>query len=285
MELWFTEKHAHTVHFRIKVKEQLYSAKSPFQRIDIFDTEEFGIMFTLDGLIMLTEKDEFIYHDMIAHVPMAVNPRMRNMLVGGGCDGGTVRELTRYATLQRIDMVEIDEMVVKAARTYLPFTASSLSDPRVTLYFKDGIEYVKKAQIKYDLIIVDSTDPIGPGEGLFTTEFYENCFGILTDDGILINQHESPFYEADALEMQRTHKKIVARFPVSRVYQVHIPTYPSGHWLFGFASKTLDPVNDARFDRWLQFGLKTKYYNTEIHTGCYALPTYVKEMLYVVEKK
>ena len=279
MELWYTEQHTNNVRFSIKVDKALYSGQSEFQRIDVFNSQEFGNFFTLDGLMMVTEKDEFIYHDMIVHVPMATNPRIKNVLVIGAGDGGTVRELTRYSAIEHIDMVEIDKMVVDVCRKYLPQTACKLDDPRVQLYFEDGLKFVRSKENAYDLIVVDSTDPFGPGEGLFTREFYGNCYKALKEDGILVNQHESPYYEEYAKSMQRAHKRIRELFPVCRVYQAHIPTYPSGHWLFGFASKTYDPLSDIDEQAWNSLGLNTKYYNTEIHKGCFALPNYVKELL------
>ncbi len=279
MELWYTEEHSENVRFSIRVEEQLYSAQSPFQRIDVFSSKEFGRFFTLDGLMMVTEKDEFIYHDMITHVAMATNPEIKKVLVIGAGDGGTVRELTRYNTIEHIDMVEIDKMVVDACIKYLPQTASKLNDERVSLIFEDGLKFVRTKTNEYDLIIVDSTDPFGPGEGLFTKEFYGNCFNALKEDGILVNQHETPYYESYAKSMQRAHKRIREFFPICKVYQAHIPTYPSGHWLFGFASKKYDPVKDLNADKWNKLGLKTKYYNTEIHKGAFALPNYVIELL------
>jgi spermidine synthase len=279
MELWYTEEHTDNVRFSIKVDEHLYTGKSEFQRIDVFKAKEFGTFFTLDGLMMVTEKDEFIYHDMIVHVPMATNPKIKNVLVIGAGDGGTVRELTRYATIEKIDMVEIDRMVVDVCRRYLPQTACKLDDPRVQLFFEDGLKFVRSKENSYDLIIVDSTDPFGPGEGLFTKEFYGNCYKALKEDGILVNQHESPYYKSYAKSMQRAHKRIREFFPICRVYQAHIPTYPSGHWLFGFASKKYDPLTDIDEGAWNSLGLQTKYYNTEIHKGCFALPNYVRELL------
>lgn len=279
MDLWYTENHTEGTRFSIKVNRHLYSQQSAFQQIDFFESDEFGTFFTLDGLMMVNEKDEFIYHDMIAHVPMAVNPKIEKALIIGGGDGGSARELTRYSTIKEIHMVEIDEMVVRACQEFLPLTASKLTDERVQLYFEDGIKFIADKKNEYDLILVDSTDPIGPGEGLFTNEFYNNCYEALTDNGILINQHESPYYARDAREMKRAHAKIKKIFPISEVYQFHMPTYPSGHWLFGFASKKLHPINDLKKEEWLDFGLKTKYYNTELHIGCFALPTYAKEML------
>jgi len=283
MELWFTEQHTQNVRFSMKVDRQLYSAQSEFQRIDIFDSLEFGRVLTLDGYVMLTEKDEFIYHEMIVHVPMCAHPDARKILVIGGGDGGTVRELVRYASVERIDLVEIDEQVVAACKEYLPQTAGKLNDPRVHAFYEDGLKFIRHQEDEYDLILVDSTDPFGPGEGLFTREFYGNCFRALKADGIMVNQHESPFYKEDAYAMQRAHKRIVESFPLARVYQAHIPTYPSGHWLFGFASKQYHPVHNVDFSRWEKLGLRTRYYNTKLHAAAFALPTYVEEMLRDVE--
>ena len=279
MELWFSEKSTETCKFSIKVKEQIYSEKTPFQTIAFFESYDFGRFFTLDGLMMVNEKDEFIYHDMIVHVPMAVNPTIKKVLVIGGGDGGTVRELTRYNSIESIDLVDIDERVVRLCEKYLPLTASKFEDPRVSTYFEDGVAFVKKRQDYYDLILVDSTDPIGPGEGLFTSEFYKDCYKALNSNGILINQHESPYFNNYALEMQKAHKKLKSIFDVCKVYQFHMPTYASGHWLFGFASKGLDPIKDHKKEEWESLGLITKYYNSGIHFGSFQLPTYVQNLL------
>ena len=279
LDLWYTEEHSKEAKFSIKVLRQLYSVQSPFQKIDILESEEFGRFFTLDGYMMVTEKDEFIYHEMIVHVAMATNLNIKKVLVIGAGDGGTVRELTRYPTIEHIDMVEIDKMVVDVCKEFLPQTACKLDDPRVHLYFEDGLRYIRSKENEYDLIIVDSTDPFGPGEGLFTKEFYGNCFKALTEDGILVNQHENAYYTSSAQSMRRAHCRIVNLFPICKVYQAHIPTYPSGHWLFGFASKKYDPVADLKADAWNQLGIYTRYYNTDLHRGCFALPTYINELL------
>ena len=279
MELWYTEKHTKNVKFSIKVNRQLVSVTSPFQRIDIFESEEFGRFLTLDGFMMLTEKDEFIYHEMMVHIPMAVKENVKKVLVVGAGDGGTVRELLKYDTIEHIDMVEIDKMVVDVCKEYLPSTACKLDDPRVSIYYEDGLKFVRSKTAEYDVVLVDSTDPFGPGEDLFTREFYGNCYNALKEDGILINQHESPYYEADAEAAGRAHKQLKAVFPVATVYQFHMPTYPSGHWLFGFASKKYNPVEDLRAEEWNKRGISTRYYNTELHKGAFALPNYVKEII------
>ncbi|MCC0701033.1 polyamine aminopropyltransferase [Clostridioides sp. ZZV15-6383] len=280
MELWYTEEWTENVRFSIKVNKHLFEGKSQFQRIDVYDSDEFGKFLTIDGLMMVTYKDEFIYHEMITHVPMATNLDIKKALVIGGGDGGTVRELSRYPQIEKIDMVEIDKMVVDVSKEYMDICSCKLDDKRVSLYFEDGVNFVKCAQDKsYDLIIVDSTDPIGPGEGLFSTDFYRDCYRVLTDDGILVNQSESPYFDFNAREMKRANKKLKEIFPISEVYQAHIPTYPSGHWLFGFASKKFNPIKNQDKDGWEKLNLKTKYYNSNIHLGSFMLPQYVKEML------
>ena len=279
MELWYTDEHTSDVRFSIKASVQIASKKSAVQQIDILDTPAYGRVLVLDGGLMTTEKDEFIYHEMITHVPMAVNPNIRNVLVIGGGDGGTVRELTKYKTIESIDLVEVDKYVVLLAKKYLPFTSSKLKDKRVSVWFEEGLRYVRGKKAEYDLIIVDSSDPYGPAEGLFTREFYGTCFKALRDDGILINQHESPFYAAHQRSVRDAHRHIAVEFPVSTVYQCHIPSYPSGHWLFGFASKKYHPIGDLDATRWNRLGIRTRYYNTDLHRGAFALPNYVKELL------
>jgi len=233
---------------------------------------------TLDGLMMMTEKDEYAYHEMMVHVPMAVNPSISIILIIGAGDGGVVREAAKYQGITKMDMVEIDEQVVDVCRKYLPQTASALDDPRLNIYFQDGLRFVRQAKDEYDLIIVDSTDAEGPGEGLFTREFYGNCYNALRENGILVNQLGSPYYEADARAMLRAYGKLQHVFSdIHAAYQAHIPTYPSGHWLFGYGAKTMQPTDVS--PEWEKLGIETKYYNTNLHRGSFALPTYVNKML------
>jgi len=283
MELWFSEMHTPHVKLSIQVSRQLTHVQSKFQRVEVFESPEFGRFLVLDGFMMLSEKDEFIYHEMITHVPMAVHPRAENILVIGAGDGGAVRELAKYEQIKKIDVAEIDAEVVRVCKEFFTTTACGFDDPRVEIFYEDGLRFVRGRENVYDVIIVDSTDPFGPGEGLFSMEFYGNCFRALKSDGILINQHESPFYEKDAQIVRRVHKRIVQSFETSRVYQAHIPTYPSGHWLFGFASKGLHPVRDLNAEKWNALGVATKYYNTNLHRGAFCLPTYVQGMLSAVE--
>ena len=283
MDLWFSEFHAPDVKHSIRVTRHLYSQKSNYQQIDVFDTPEFGRVLTLDGNVMLTERDEFIYDEMITHVPMSVHPNIRNILVIGAGDGGVVKELTRYSNVEKIDLVEMDPQVVEVCRTYLPENASKLDDERVCIYFDNALRFIRKRHSAYDLIIVDSTDPFGPSEGYFTREFYGICYNALRDDGIMVNQQGSPFYQHDADAMKRSHQRIVSTFPISRVYQAPIPTYAAGYWLFGFASKRYHPIDDFNSQKWAALNLNTRYYTTRLHIGSFYLPAFLEQMLKEVE--
>lgn len=279
MDLWFTENQTDGVRFSFRVDKQLFSGSSEYQEVEIYETPGLGKVLVIDGVIMVTEKDEFIYHEMIAHVPMAANPHIEKVLVIGGGDGGTVRELVKYSTIEKIDLVEIDEMVVAACKEHMESTSGALDDPRVNMYFIDGIEFVKNKKGRYDLIIVDSTDPFGPGEGLFSNEFYSNCHSALTEKGILINQSESPFYQRLAEAFKSSHDRIKGIFEKSYVYQFHMPTYPSGHWLFGFSSKGVEPLEEDALKAWSDMNIDTKYYCEDIQRGAFMLPKYVQELM------
>lgn len=283
MDFWFSEQHTEDVKLSIRIDKHIYSEENDHNRIDIFETPEFGRILTADGYIVMTEKDEFIYHEMMTHIPMAVHPNPRRILVFGAGDGGVVRELLKYPEIERIDMVEVNVGVVEAAKKYLPFSASGLDDPKVTIYTQNALRFIRHIIAEYDVIIIDSAGYYGPGESLLSREFYGSCFKALDTDGIMINQHQSPFYADDRVETQKAHKRIVESFPISRVYQAHIPSYPSGYWLFGFASKRYHPVNDMNAKRWNDRNIKTKYYTTNLHRGCFALPAYVEDMLNKVE--
>lgn len=285
MDLWFSEKHTPNVKFSIRVDRQLYSGQSDFQRIDVFESPEFGRILVLDGYLMLTEKDEFIYHEMIVHTPLAVHPHVKNVLVIGAGDGGAVRELTRYPEIGRIDLAEIDGQVIEVCKKFLPQTSCKMDDPRVHIYVEDGLKFVRAARRRIRLDHRRFDRPVRPGRGAFTKEFYRKRYKASKRTASWINQHESPFYEQDALAMQRAHKRIIESFPFSRIYQAHIPTYPSGHWLFGFSTKKYHPLKDLDEARWNARGLKCRYYTTTLHRGAFYLPAYVEEMLEDVEEK
>lgn len=283
MELWFTESHTKGGRFSIQVNRHLFSGNSEHQRIDVFESETYGRFLALDGRMRLTERDEFIYHEMLVHVPMAVHPKPEKVLVIGAGDGGALRELSKYEDIKKMDLVEIDQMVVDVCREYLPGTASGLEDPRLKITYQNGLKAIRGMEGEYDVILIDSTDPFGPGEGLFTKEFYGSCYNALREGGIMVNQHESPFYEEDSRMIQTAHKRILEIFSEVKLYQAHIPTYPSGYWLFGFASKGLHPVDNLQDQAWQEKKIQTRYYNTRLHRGAFALPNYVEELLKDVE--
>ncbi len=279
MDLWFSDFHADEVKMSIKVKSQLFGEQTEYQRIDIFDSDEFGRFLSSDGKIVFTEKDGFIYEEMIVHVPMAVHPDVRNVLVIGGGDGGVVKLLLKYPEIECIDVTEVDQRFVEICREYFPENAAALEDPRVRFYHTDGLKFLRTNQDVYDLIINDAVDPLGHKAGLFTREFYGNCYRALKEDGIMVYQHGSPFYDADEESCRLMHNKASHSFPISRVYQAHIPSCSSGYWLFGFTSKKYHPLRDFDPDRWEARGIVTEYYTANLHRGAFMLPKYVENML------
>ncbi len=285
MDFWFSEMHTNNVKMSIRVEKQLFSGTSDFQRIDIFDSVEFGRFLTSDGSVIFSEKDEFTYDEMIVHVPMAVHPSVKKVLVIGGGDGGVARELSYYDEIEEIDVVEPDELFVKVCREFFPDNAKGLDDPRVKIFYRDGLRFLRGKQDQYDLIINDSTDPLGYTAGLFTKEFYGSCYKALKEDGIMVYQHGSPFFDVDEESCRTMHRKAFRSFPISRVYQAHIPTCPSGYWLFGFASKKYHPLKDFDPVRWNNRNLKTWYYSAHLHRGAFMLPKYVEDLLIEEEKK
>ncbi len=263
--------------FSFTVTKILTEVRSPFQKIQVVESSHLGRVLLIDDLIMLTERDEFIYHEMIAHVPLFTHPRAEKILIIGGGDGGTVRECLKHPQVKQIDLVDIDEMVTRVCLKYLPSVAGKIFSEKVRCRFEDGVKLVQETSDRYDLIIIDSTDPISVGEGLFTREFYRNCFNILNDNGILVAQSETPAYMPETVAGISTKLKSV--FPKVRFYQAHIPTYPSGHWLFAFASKKHDALKHFREKDYQQFAAPLRYYNAEIHRAAFLLPNFVRELV------
>ena len=279
MELWYSEFHTGNVKLSVRINRQLFSGESEFQRIDVFESEEFGRFVALDGEIVFSDKDEFIYDEMVTHVPMTVHPNVKNVLIIGGGDGGVARELIHYPQSESIDVVETDKMFVDVCAEMFPDIAQGLKDERVNIYYEDGLRFLRNKKARYDLIINDSTDPLGHTEGLFTKEFYGSCYKALRDDGIMVYQHGSPFYDEDEVECRKMHRKVFRSFPVSRVYQAHIPTFAAGYWLFGFATKKYHPLEDFRPERFDNLNIETWYYTTNLHRGAFMLPKYVEDLL------
>lgn len=271
MELWYTEKQTANLGITCLVQETLCNFKSQFQQVAVLDTAQFGKMLVLDGMVMTTEKDEFVYHEMIAHIAMQAHPSPKNVLVIGGGDGGAIREVLKYDAVESAELVEIDEAVIEVSKKFLPEISCALSEPRVNVLVADGIAHVKQSLGKYDVILVDSTEPVGPAIGLFAEEFYADIFKALKKDGILVAQTESPFFNRDLIES--SYARISRVFPLTKLYLASIPTYPSGLWSFTVGSKCYEPENCR------QKPVNTKYYNFAVHRGAFCLPNFVKELV------
>ncbi|MGI6009986.1 MAG: polyamine aminopropyltransferase [Ruminococcus sp.] len=285
MEMWFSEIHTQNIKLTIRTDKQLFSGESEYQRIDVFDSPELGKFVTLNGDIIFSDADEFVYDEMVTHVPMAVHPDVKKVLIIGGGDGGVAKELSYYPEIEEIEVVEQDEMFMEVCQKFFPDMAQGLKDPRVKIYHEDGLRFLRRRINEYDLIINDSTNPFGYTEGLFTKEFYGSCYKALKEDGIMVYQHGSPFYDEDEAACRSMHRKVFRSFPISRVYQAHITTCPAGYWLFGFASKKYHPIKDFDGARWRKRNIKTWYYTANLHIGAFMLPKYVEDLLEEEEGK
>ncbi|WP_126429862.1 polyamine aminopropyltransferase [Brevibacillus marinus] len=274
MELWYTEKQTENHGITTKITETLHSEKSEFQQIDIIQTKQFGRMLVLDGMVMTTDVDEFVYHEMIAHVALNTHPNPKKVLVVGGGDGGAIREIVKHESVEQAVLAEIDGRVIEACKTHFPNIAKELSgNPRVSVQVMDGVKHIHENKGAYDVIMVDSTEPVGPAVGLFEKGFYQGIYDALKPDGIMVAQTESPWFNRDLIK--RVFRDLKSIFPITRLYTVSIPTYPSGLWSFTIASKQYDPLEvdpDTIKD------LDTKYYSPELHHAVFKLPKFVQEL-------
>ncbi len=275
MELWFEEKHEDFFATKIRVDNVLYSKRSDFQHVEVVETKGFGRMLLNDGIIMVCERDEFIYHEMITHVPLSVHPNPKNVLVIGGGDGGTVREVLKHKSVEKCVLVEIDPLVLEASKQFLKQTSLKLDDPKVEVLTMDGNKYVNETDQVFDVVIIDSTDPFGPSVPLFGEEFYKNVYRILSKDGIVVSQFESPFYNSKF--QKKMYNLLQSIFKLVRIYNYHNMTYTSGFWSFAFSSKNLHPVRDLKKDK-IQ-NIELKYYNLDLHKASFKLPQFMLENL------
>lgn len=275
MELWITEQQNENVNFSCRVKKTIYSEKTDFQEIEILETEYFGKMMILDGVIQTTTFDEYIYHEMIVHVPMFTHPEPKRILVIGGGDGGSVREITKHSSAVKVDWIDIDGRVIEACRKYLPEWNETIQGSSIVeLKIQDGLKHVKESKGQYDVVVVDCSDPVGPGELLFQYDFYKDIYGALKEDGLFVQQTESPFYHRDLI--RRIQKDVSSIYPITRLYTANIPTYPSGLHCFTIGSKKYDPAKPlaSRVP-----GFETRCYSPETHAASFVLPKYVKELV------
>lgn len=269
--------------FGFGLKKKLFEKQSQFQKVEVYDTVHHGKVLLHDGFFMLSERDEAIYHEMISHVPMFVHGAAKKVLVIGGGDGGTAREILRHPGVESCTMVEIDGVVVDVCKEFFPQVAESFSNPKLNLIIDDGVAFMKNTQEKFDVIVIDSTDPIGPATPLFGEDFYADVFRCLNEEGIVVAQGESPFY---SLEMQQ---KLLSmnfkKFQWTSMYNFSNLTYPGGLWSFFFASKKKHPILDFRSEGMEKLpprsnmDLPFHYYNSEVHKACFSLPEFQRSRL------
>ncbi len=278
-EQWFSENDAmeEGCCFSLKIKAKLHEEQTDFQKISIYETESFGYLMTIDDIMMLTTRDNFFYHEMMSHPVLFTHPNPENVLVIGGGDCGTLREVLKHDTVKTAIQVEIDERVTRLAEQYFPELCESNNDPRAQLLFEDGIKWMQDApDNSLDVIIIDSTDPVGPAEGLFNLPFYQQCLRVLRPDGLLVQQTESPLLHMDIL--QSTHESL-KEAGFANIHPVLFPqcVYPTGWWTASMAGAA--NLLNFRADAAKAKTFSTKYYNAEIHAASLVLPNFVREEL------
>ncbi|PAD22531.1 polyamine aminopropyltransferase [Terribacillus saccharophilus] len=274
MELWYTEKQTDSFGITAKVKRSLHSEQTDFQKLDMLETEEWGNMLTLDGMVMTTERDEFVYHEMVAHVPLFTHPNPENVLIVGGGDGGVIREVLKHDKVKKATLVDIDGKVIEYSKKFLPSIAGKMDDPRADVRVGDGFMHIAESENAYDVIMVDSTEPVGPAVNLFTKGFYAGIAKALKDDGLFVAQTDNPWFKADLIS--QVYKDVKEIFPVTELYTANIPTYPSGLWTFTLGSKVHHPkeVKEEQLQP-----IETKYYTPELHKAAFVLPKFVQDLL------
>lgn len=271
-DVWFTELQTGEVSLGLKVREVLLRMKTPFQDLLVLDTDAFGRVLVLDGAIQTTDRDEFVYHEMITHVPLAIHPAPRKVAVVGGGDGGAIREILKHPEVEEAHLIEIDAAVVEASRRFFPQISCALDDPRAHVKITDGIRWIKEEARAFDVIIVDSTDPVGPAEGLFGEGFYQAVYEALGPEGILVAQSESPMLQPELI--RKVQRGMRSAFSAVYLYTAAVPTYPSGYWTFSLASKGPEPMA-IRTDLAV---FPSRYWTPDVHRAAFMLPPMVEEL-------
>ncbi|MEX0772041.1 MAG: polyamine aminopropyltransferase [Balneolales bacterium] len=282
MPLQFNEFYNENTGLTIGIKRLLFAEQSEFQLVEVYETDTWGNLMVIDGMVMLSEVDEFVYHEMLTHVGMFSHPNPEKVLIIGGGDGGTAREVLKHKAVQSVDMVEIDETVVRAAKQFLP-NVGDFDNPRLNVVYENGLTFVEKSDNKYDVIIIDGSDPVGPAVGLFKKAFYEGCHRALTGNGVLTAQTESPWISGYHKNIKDLFNALDEIFNTSDMYLGFVPLYPAGMWSFAYASKNHHAHNPEVMERVRAGTLNMKpalrYYNEEIHKGSFALPNFVRDIV------
>lgn len=281
MSLQYNEYYHGRTGLTVGLNRQLFSLQTPYQLVEVYETDTWGNLMTIDGMVMLSERDEFVYHEMLSHVGLATHLRPETVLIIGGGDGGTAREVMKHPSVSRVDLVEIDEAVTEASKLFLP-DVGDFDNPKLHLQFRDGIEFVKEKKSAYDLIIVDGSDPVGPAEGLFQRPFFEACYEALRPGGVLTTQTESPWVKSYHSSIREVYHTLESLFDHAGMYLSYIPLYPGGMWSMMCASSGESPRSDSTYRRAAQLSGQVgslRYYNHEVHKASFALPGFVRQIL------
>lgn len=281
MSLQYNEFYNKQTGLTVGLNKLLFSVQSDYQLVEVYETDTWGNLMTIDGMVMLSEKDEFVYHEMLSHVGMFTHPAPERVLIVGGGDGGTAREVMKHDSVKHVDMVEIDKTVVDASKQFLP-KVGDFDNPKLNLLFEDGIAYVKNVHDPYDLIIIDGSDPVGPAEGLFEKDFYHYCYEALTENGVLTTQTESPWVRSYYPSIKKVYNALEELFPNNDMYICYIPLYPAGMWSMMCASKAEGPLEGSVIRR-AEIGVAQlkdlRYYNPRVHQAAFALPNFVQKII------
>jgi len=275
--VWYSELHDGQSGLTLKVDRIIESTKSKFQRIDILENKDFGKLLVLYGSLMVCDNDNNSYNEMITHVPLFAHPAPKQVLIVGGGDCGALTEAVKHPEVERCTMCEIDKAVVQASEKHFPHLTRGLTDPRAKVVFEDGKTFLDRGRNQFDIVLLDLSDPVGPAADLFQKKFHQRVYEQLKEDGILVAQTESPFYN------QSTVKKLYGNlrqiFSIVRMYTCFMPIYPSGLWSFAFCSKKYDPLKDFDQARYDKLKLTTRYYNDEVHRASFALPEFIRKLI------
>jgi spermidine synthase len=274
---WFVEKEENSLSFGYKVEKKIFSKKSLFQQVDIYKTVAYGNMLVIDNYVMMTDADEFVYHEVISHIPVCYHKDPKSVLVVGGGDGGTLRELSKHEGIERIVLCEIDQLVLDVSKKHFPKVACGLSHPKVEVKIADGIEYIKNHKNCFDIVVVDSTDPIGPGEGLFTADFYRSVKESLKADGMVVVQSESPWYKQEFVK--GIYQKLGKSFRTVLPYIAPIPTYPRGLWSWTIASNLSQKDMIFNENRFSKVEKSLNYLTKETAHNIFVIPPFLRKKL------
>lgn len=274
MELWITEEQTPNMRFSLRSTGTLRVEQTPFQHLAVVETNQYGRMLLLDGLVMTTDVDEFIYHEMISMIAINSHPNPEKVLIIGGGDGGALREVVKHPAVKEGYLVEIDERVIQASRDFFPALSVSFDNEKSRVMVEDGLKFIKNHANFFDVILIDSSEPIGPGQELFEAPFYQDVFKALKEDGMMVAQTESPFVNKEII--RKSYQGIARSFPITKLYMASVPTYPGGLWTFTVGSKMYDPeqIRSPYADN-----LGTRYYNSAVHEAAFKLPNFVAELV------